>query len=305
MLENIALIQATYPYFWPFVAFLFGAAIGSFLNVVVYRLPVMMMQEWREQSLEVILESTEDEPFVETIRAKLPEPQKPFNLVVPNSKCPNCRTAIKPWHNIPIIGWFLIRGKCAQCEAPVSARYPIIEFTTAILTALVIALIGPSLQGLAACVLTWALITLALIDFDTQLLPDSITLPFLWLGLVVNFFGVLVTFTASFLGAVLGYLVLWTVYQLFKLVTGKEGMGFGDFKMLAMLGAWLGVTSLPLIIVLSSFAGAVIGGALIIAGRDRSVPLKFGPFLAIAGFIALLWGNDLITLYLQVTLGGQ
>lgn len=305
MLENVALIQANYPYFWPAVAFLFGAAIGSFLNVVIYRLPVMMMQEWREQSLDIILESTNDKKLVDTVRERLPEPLKPFNLIVPNSTCPSCGAAIKPWHNIPIIGWFLIGGKCAYCEAPVSARYPMIELTTAVLTALVIAMLGPNLHGLAACVLTWALISLALIDFDTQLLPDSITLPFLWLGLIVNFFGIFVPFPAAFLGAVLGYMILWTVYQLFKLVTGKEGMGFGDFKMLAMLGAWLGAASLPLIIVLSSFAGAVIGGALILAGKDRSVPLKFGPFLAIAGFIALLWGSDLINFYLQVTVGGR
>jgi leader peptidase (prepilin peptidase)/N-methyltransferase len=303
MLDDVAFLQAHYPYFWPVVAFLFGSAIGSFLNVVVYRLPVMMMQDWREQSLEIIHESTEDEALVESVRQQLPAPQKPFNLVVPNSTCPSCGTAIKPWHNIPIIGWFIIGGKCASCSTPVSARYPTVEAATAILTALVIFMLGPTLQGLAACVLTWALIALALIDFDTQLLPDSITLPFLWLGLIVNFFGVFVPFPAAFLGAVLGYLVLWTVYQLFKLATGKEGMGFGDFKMLAMLGAWLGAASLPLIIIVSSFAGALIGGALILAGRDRSVPLKFGPFLAIAGFIALLWGNELIDLYLQVTLG--
>ncbi len=303
MLDDAALLQAHYPYFWPVVAFLFGSAIGSFLNVVVYRLPVMMMQEWREQSLDVIQESTNDEKLVDSIRQQLPEPKKPFNLVVPNSTCPGCNAAIKPWHNIPILGWFIIRGKCAACGSPVSARYPIVETLTAVLTALVIFMLGPTVQGLAACLLTWALIALALIDFDTQLLPDNITLPFLWLGLTVNFFGILAPFPSAFLGAILGYMVLWTVYQLFKLVTGKEGMGFGDFKMLAMLGAWLGAASLPLIIIVSSFAGAVIGGALIAAGRDRSIPLKFGPFLAIAGFIALLWGNELINLYLQITLG--
>lgn len=223
--------------------------------------------------------------------------------MMPHSTCPHCNSAIKPWHNIPIVGWFLIGGKCANCAAPVSARYPVIEALTAILTAVVIYVFGPTLQGLAACLLTWALISLAMIDFDTQLLPDNITLPLLWFGLVINFFGVFVPFPSAFLGAVFGYMTLWTVYQLFKLATGKEGMGFGDFKMLAMMGAWLGAASLPLIIVLSSFAGAVIGGALILAGRDRSVPLKFGPFLAIAGFIALIWGNDLINLYLRVTLG--
>ena len=304
MLADLALLHAHYPWFWPLVAFLFGAAIGSFLNVVAYRLPVMLTQEWREQSLQIIRESTEDEAFVDTIRERLPEPVKPFNLLVPNSTCPGCGSAIKPWHNIPIFGYFIVAGKCAACAEPISIRYPIVEAATAVLTALVILVLGPTLPGLAACVLTWALIALALIDFDTQLLPDSITLPFLWLGLVINFFGVLTPFRSAFIGAVLGYLTLWTIYRLFKLVTGKEGMGFGDFKMLAMLGAWLGAAALPLIIVVSSFAGAVIGGALIIAGRDRSVPLKFGPFLAIAGFIALLWGDQLINLYLRMTLGG-
>ena len=304
MLADLALLHAHYPWFWPLAAFLFGAAIGSFLNVVAYRLPVMLTQEWREQSLQIIRESTEDEAFVDTIRERLPEPVKPFNLLVPNSTCPGCGSAIKPWHNVPIFGYFIVAGKCAACAEPISIRYPIVEAATAVLTALVILVLGPTLQGLAACVLTWALITLALIDFDTQLLPDSITLPFLWLGLVINFFGVLTPFRSAFIGAVLGYLTLWTIYRLFKLVTGKEGMGFGDFKMLAMLGAWLGAAALPLIIVVSSFAGAVIGGALIIAGRDRSVPLKFGPFLAIAGFIALLWGDQLINLYLRMTLGG-
>ncbi len=304
MLADLALLHAHYPWLWPLAAFLFGAAIGSFLNVVAYRLPVMLTQEWREQSLQIIRESTEDEAFVDTIRERLPEPVKPFNLLVPNSTCPSCGSAIKPWHNVPIFGYFIVAGKCAACAEPISIRYPIVEAATAVLTALVILVLGPTLPGLAACVLTWALIALALIDFDTQLLPDSITLPFLWLGLVINFFGVLTPFRSAFIGAVLGYLTLWTIYRLFKLVTGKEGMGFGDFKMLAMLGAWLGAAALPLIIVVSSFAGAVIGGALIMAGRDRSVPLKFGPFLAIAGFIALLWGDQLTNLYLRMTLGG-
>ena len=299
MQDTIALLEAHYPWFFPLVAGLFGAAVGSFLNVVIYRLPVMMMRDWQQQALDIIDEAIGDPPLAETLREKMPDHPTPFNLIFPNSTCPACGSAIRPWHNIPIAGWFLIRGRCASCSAPVSARYPLVEAATALLTVLNIIVFGPTLAGLAACVLTWALIALALIDFDTQLLPDDITLPFLWLGLVVNLFGVFTDFYSAFLGACAGYLILWSVYWLFKLVTGKEGMGYGDFKMLAMLGAWLGLSAVPLIIVLSSLAGAVIGGIMIAFGRDRARPIKFGPFLAIAGWIALLWGPAIINLYLD------
>ena len=303
MLQDAAFLQAQYPFLAPLIAFLFGAAIGSFLNVVVYRLPVMLNRDWQQQSLEIIGDATGDPALVRDIAKRLPSHPTPFNLVVPNSTCPRCSSPIKPWHNIPILGYFLIRGRCASCSEPVSSRYPIVEAATAILTAIVIATLGPNLQGLAGCVLLWALIALALIDFDTQLLPDDITLPFLWLGLVVNFFGVFTSFPNAFLGACFGYLILWSVFQAFRIVTGKEGMGYGDFKMLAMLGAWLGLEAIPLIIVLSSFAGALIGGALILFGRDRAKPIKFGPFLAIAGLVALLQGNELIQLYLRLSYG--
>ncbi len=305
MLQDVALLQAHYPLFAPMVAFLFGAAIGSFLNVVVYRVPIMLMQDWREQAMEIIDESLEqntaNQSLIESLKQLLPAHRANFNLIVPASTCPSCQTGIKPWHNLPIVGYFLIRGKCANCAEPVSARYPMIETLTAVLTALVIFHFGPTLQGLAACVLTWGMIVLALIDYDTQLLPDNITLPFLWLGLLVNYFGVMTSFQNAFIGAVLGYLALWSVFHLFKLVTGKEGMGYGDFKMLAMLGAWLGAHVLPLIIVFSSFAGALIGTAMIVGGRDKTKPIKFGPFLAIAGFIALLWGEPIIDYYLMLT----
>lgn len=293
--------QAQFPYAFPAFAFLFGAIIGSFLNVVVYRLPIMMQREWQEQAIEIIDVATKDASLLAAIRAKLPEPEGKFNLVVPNSKCPNCGSFIKPWHNIPIIGYFVIRGKCVDCDAPIGLRYPTVELVTALLTMLVVLVLGVSFTSLAACVLTWILITLALIDFDTQLLPDDITLPALWFGLLINFFSVMTPFHTAFFGAIAGYLVLWSVYQLFKLVTGKEGMGFGDFKMLAMLGAWLGIQALPVIVILSSFAGAVIGGLLIVLGRDKDNPIKFGPFLAIAGFIAMLWGDSLTAAYLNLT----
>ncbi len=303
MLQDVAILQAHYPLFAPLVAFLFGAAIGSFINVVVYRLPIMLMRDWQQQSLEILTDATGEDPLVADLAKRLPAQKTPFNLVVPNSTCPHCEVRIKPWHNIPILGYFLVKGRCANCGQTISARYPLVEATTALLTALVIAVLGPNLQGLAGCFLLWSLVTLALIDYDTQLLPDDITLPFLWLGLVINYFGVITSFEDAFLGACAGYMILWLVFQLFKLVTGKEGMGYGDFKMLAMLGAWLGVQTVPLIIVLSSFAGAVIGGAMILFGRDKAKPIKFGPFLAVAGFIALLWGVELIDMYLIFSFG--
>ncbi len=303
MLQEAAVLQAHYPLFAPLVAFLFGAAIGSFLNVVVYRLPIMLMRDWQQQSLEIMADATDHDPLVADLAKQLPANNAPFNLAVPNSTCPHCEVRIKPWHNIPILGYFLVKGRCANCGQAISARYPLVEATTAILTALVIAVLGPNLQGLAGCLLLWSLVALALIDFDTQLLPDDITLPFLWIGLGINYFGVITTFDNAFWGACLGYMILWLVFQLFKLVTGKEGMGYGDFKMLAMLGAWLGVQTVPLIIILSCFAGAVIGGTMILFGRDKAKPIKFGPFLAVAGFIALLWGNELINMYLDVSFG--
>ena len=303
MLHDVAILQAHYPLFAPLTAFLFGSAIGSFINVVVYRLPVMLSRDWLQQSLQILGDATGNDPLVTELANRLPAHTTPFNLVVPNSTCPHCDVRIKPWHNIPIIGYFLVKRRCANCGHSISARYPLVEATTALLTALVIGVLGPNLQGLCGCILLWSLIALALIDYDTQLLPDDITLPLLWLGLIVNYFGVMTSFSNAFLGACLGYIILWLVFQGFKLVTGKEGMGYGDFKMLAMLGAWLGFQSVPLIIVLSSFAGATIGGAMILFGRDKAKPIKFGPFLAVAGLIALLWGNELIDLYLTMSFG--
>jgi leader peptidase (prepilin peptidase)/N-methyltransferase len=301
MLDNFALVQAQYPFFGPLVAFVFGSAIGSFLNVVVYRLPIMMSRDWQGQAIEIIDDAIDDADTIAELKKKMPQHEGTFNLVVPNSTCPACNNPIKPWHNIPILGYFIIKGRCASCNEPISSRYPIVEFTTALLTAAVIFTLGPTLAGFAGCLLTWVLIALALIDYDTQLLPDDITLPFLWIGLVVNYFGILAPFSYAFFGACVGYLTLWSIYQLFKLVTGKEGMGYGDFKMLAMLGAWLGISTIPLIIILSSFAGALIGGAMIMLGRDRAKPIKFGPFLAVAGWIALLWGDVIIINYLEFT----
>lgn len=303
MLQEAATLQAHYSFFAPMVAFIFGAVIGSFINVVVYRLPIMLTRDWQQQSLEILADATGKDPLVADLAKRLPSHETPFNLALPNSTCPHCAVRIKPWHNIPIVGYFLVKGLCANCRQPIGYRYPLVEATTAVLTALVIAVLGANLEGLAGCFLLWSLVTLALIDFDTQLLPDDITMPFLWIGLVVNYFDVITSFDNAFWGACAGYMILWTIFHLFKLVTGKEGMGYGDFKMLAMLGAWLGIQTVPLVIILSSFAGAAIGGAMIIFGRDKAKPLKFGPFLAVAGFIALLWGDELIDMYLIFSFG--
>jgi leader peptidase (prepilin peptidase)/N-methyltransferase len=303
MLQEALTLQADNPFFTPMVAFLLGSAIGSFINVAVYRLPIMLTRDWQQQSLEILEDATGKNSLVAALARRLPNQETPFNLVVPNSTCPLCNVGIKPWHNIPIVGYFLVRGRCANCRKTISRRYPLVEAITAILTAVIIVILGPNLKGLAGCFLLWSLITLSLIDYDTQLLPDNITMPFLWLGLVINYFGVITSFESAFWGACIGYMTLWTVFQLFKLVTGKKGMGYGDFKMLAMLGAWLGVQTVPLIIVLSSFAGAAIGGIMILFGRDKAKPIKFGPFLAVAGFVALLWGNELIDLYFVFSFG--
>ncbi len=299
MFEDFAYFQAQFPYAVWFLVFVVGAAFGSFINVVAYRLPTMLERDWRNQALE-IMDDAIDGDLPAEISALKPDPEERFNLLYPNSRCPHCENPIKPWQNIPVAGYLLLKGKCASCKKAISPRYPIVEFVTAVLTLAVVIHFGVNWTGLAACVLTWVLIALSLIDYDTSFLPDDLTLPFLWVGLIVNFFNVFATFTSAFIGACAGYLFLWSVYQLFKLVTGKEGMGYGDFKLLAMLGAWLGVASLPLIIILSSFAGAIIGGSLILLGRDKAKPIPFGPYLAIAGWISMMWGPELIDLYLRV-----
>ncbi len=305
---DLAAFQAQFPFAVALIVFCFGSIFGSFLNVVVYRLPIMLDREWRKQAFviaeEAVAEETDEQVHsaLSVIKPYLDSATETFNLVVPNSRCPYCDVEIKPWQNIPIIGYLIIRGRCAECAHPISARYPIVEAATGLISVVVIASLGLTMVGLGACVLTWALISLALIDYDTQLLPDDITLPMLWTGLIVNAFGLFTDIESALIGAIAGYMVLWTVFQLFRMVTGKDGMGFGDFKLLAALGAWLGWQFLPLIILLSSFAGAIIGGILIVFGRDRAKPIPFGPYLAIAGWIALIWGAEIMDVYLSVTL---
>jgi len=267
---------------------LLGLLLGSFLNVVIYRLPRILEKQWRCSCYEILQQQPpkEDQP-------------KRFNLMVPASCCPNCQRPIKAWENIPVISYLFLKGRCAGCEQPISKRYPIIELLTALLSALLAYHYGFGWPLAACLVLTWALICLTMIDIDTQLLPDNITLPLLWLGLIANSQGLFVTLPEALWGAVLGYLSLWSVYQLFKLVTGKEGMGYGDFKLLAALGAFMGWQALPVIIILSSLVGAVIGIAgIIILGRDKNIPIPFGPYLAIAGWLNLLFGEAILSYYL-------
>ena len=282
-------IFLTNPYLLTALVGLIGLLVGSFLNVVIYRLPLMMQRNWRKECAEYLqIGSTETES------------QEPFNLVLPLSRCPNCNTPIKPYQNIPVISYLFLKGRCAICNNPISKRYPIIEAFTAITSAIVANHFGYSPQTIFALMLTWSLIALSFIDIDHQLLPDNITLPILWLGLLLSLFGFFTDTHASIIGACAGYTVLWAVYHLFKLATGKEGMGYGDFKLLALFGAWLGWQYLPLIILLSSLVGAVIGITMIIfVKHDRNNPIPFGPYLAAAGWIALLWGNDLNQFYLS------
>ena len=278
------------PITWIICACVLGLVVGSFLNVVIYRLPVMLERDWRTQCAE----------FLNTPNNAAPTEK--FNLATPRSKCPKCNHYIRAYENIPVLSYLLLRGRCSSCHANISPRYPIIELATGLLSAAVAWRFGYSIAGAWALLLTYALITLTMIDFDHQLLPDNITLPFVWLGLLLSVFNIFTGMQASILGAVAGYLILWTVYQVFKWATGKEGMGYGDFKLLALLGAWMGWQALPAIILLSSLVGAVVGITLIVvARRDRHIPIPFGPYLAAAGWIYLLWGAQLNAAYLRWT----
>jgi len=269
------------------VSGLLGLAVGSFLNVVIHRLPKMMERDWRSQCAEILDGVT------------APTQQQAYNLVVPRSRCPNCEHQITALENVPVFSYIALRGRCASCGWRIPLRYPAIELLTALLSVIVVWRFGFSIQAGGALLLTWALVALSFIDFDTQFLPDSITLPFLWLGLAFNVAGIYTTTQASVIGAIAGYLTLWSVFHLFRLVTGKEGMGYGDFKLLALFGAWLGWSALPLIVLLSSMIGAAFGVAMIaLRGHDKNIPIPFGPYLAIAGWIALMWGTELVDAYL-------
>lgn len=274
------------PAAWVAAAGLLGLLVGSFLNVVIHRLPKMMEREWQAHCAEL---QGQEQPG-----------QEKFNLLVPRSRCPHCGHAIA-WHeNIPLVSYALQRGCCRACGAGISIRYPLVEALSGLLAAAVAWHLGPGWESAFALVLAWSLLALTFIDFETYLLPDAITQPLLWLGLLVNSQGMFVSLESAVIGAVAGYLSLWLVYHLFRLITGKEGMGYGDFKLLAALGAWMGWSMLPLIIVASSLVGAVVGiGLILLAGHERAKPIPFGPYLAMGGVIALFWGPQLLSTYLM------
>jgi leader peptidase (prepilin peptidase)/N-methyltransferase len=263
-----------------------GLVVGSFLNVVILRLPARLLHSWKQQSRELLeIADAGDVPA-------------PPGIVREPSHCPHCKHPLGAFENIPLVSWVILRGRCRHCAAPISIQYPLVELLTGICSAVVVWKFGLSAQSGAALLLTWTLIALAGIDVRTQLLPDQLTLPLLWLGLAISLLPLFVSSGASVLGAIIGYLSLWSIYWLFKLATGKEGMGYGDFKLLAALGAWMGTGALLPIALLSSLIGAIVGGAfLAVRGHDRSVPIPFGPFLAAAGWVQFVWGEQILALY--------
>jgi leader peptidase (prepilin peptidase)/N-methyltransferase len=287
-MEILQLLEAS-PVFFILATGALGLVVGSFLNVVIHRLPIMMNTAWTLECREHLGDTPAE-----------PAEQTRFNLLTPASRCPHCGHRIGAIENIPVISYLFLKGRCSECAAPISPRYPVVEAVTAALSVITALHFGYNLQTVMALLFTWTLVPLFLIDFDHQILPDSITLPLLWGGLFLSLFDVFVDSHSSIIGAVAGYLSLWSIYHLFKLITGKEGMGYGDFKLLAAIGAWVGWQALPVVILFSSVVGAVIGILLVvIRGRDHSQPMPFGPFLAAAGWMTLLWGNDIIQLYLQ------
>lgn len=278
---------ASTPLAFVLCAALLGLLVGSFLNVVIHRLPRMMELDWQHQAREALnLPDTES--------------RTTYNLILPHSRCPHCDHQIRAWENIPVVSYLALRGKCSSCKTPISARYPLIELACALLSGFIAWHYGFGWQAGAMLLLGWGLLAMSMIDVDHQLLPDDLVLPLLWLGLIANYFGLFTSLGDALWGAVLGYMSLWSVYWLFKLVTGKEGMGYGDFKLLAMIGAWGGWQVLPLTILLSSLVGAVLGVIMLrLRNAQTSTPIPFGPYLAIAGWIALLWGDQITATYLQ------
>ncbi len=277
----------THPAVLPWLCLVIGLCVGSFLNVVIHRLPRIMQRDWELQCAE--------------LRGEKPAEQEPFNLALPRSRCPACAHPITALQNIPIASYLALRGKCAACGVRISLRYPLIEALSGLASAYAAWHFGFGLGAFAAMAFCWCMIALAFVDFDTQLLPDSITLPLVWAGLLLNLAGTFADLGSAVIGATAGYLALWSVYWGFKIATGKEGMGFGDFKLLAAVGAWLGWQMLPLVVLASSFVGAIVGIALMLfAKHGRNVPIPFGPYLAVAGAVALFWGKPLTYAYLKL-----
>ena len=273
-------------------ALLLGLIVGSFLNVVILRLPKRMQAELGEACADLRGEDTE------------PLPSRWFGLdylITPASSCPHCGHGIRAWENIPVFSYLLLRGRCSKCRATIGIRYPVVELLTGLLSLFVVLHFGATPTAVVALILVWTLITLTVIDLDEQLLPDQLTLPLLWLGLLVNIGGMFTDLTSAVIGAAAGYLSLWFVFQVFRLLTGREGMGYGDFKLIAVFGAFLGWQMLPLVVLLSSFIGAIVGvGMIVFLGRDRQIPIPFGPYIAVAGLVALLWGEQINRGYLQL-----
>lgn len=299
-MEIFDLLSAS-PGFLLTVCIILGLLVGSFLNVFVYRLPIMLQRDWRAQCCDY-LEIENPTPDNNESSAKF----EVFNLQKPDSHCPLCNHKIRAWENVPVLSYLFLGGKCSSCKTKISIRYPAVELVSGVLSGLVAIYFGATWLTLALLFFTWSLIALTLIDFDHQLLPDNITLPLIWLGLLVNTLdlGFGVTLRDAVIGAIAGYLVLWAFYWAFKLATGKEGMGYGDFKLLSALGAWMGWQSLLPTIILSSLVGAVIGiGMIVLRGRDKSAPMPFGPFLAGAGFIMIIWGPQLSAFYMDNIVG--
>ncbi|WMB72639.1 A24 family peptidase [Shewanella oncorhynchi] len=306
MSEFISLLGHSFnqsPWLFVTLSFIFAATIGSFLNVVIHRFPVMMKREWQQECNQYLQEYHAEivtQIGIDKLNTPIDSFPEKYNLVVPGSACPKCKTSIKPWHNLPVFGWLMLKGKCAACHAPISARYPIIEFITGLLVATLAWHFGPSWQFVFASILTFVLVALTGIDLDEMLLPDQMTLPLLWLGLIINLNHTFASPTDAVIGAAAGYLSLWSIFWLFKILTGKEGMGYGDFKLLAVFGAWLGWQMLPLVILLSSLVGALVGITMIVSKRlkqGNSIP--FGPYIAAAGWIALLFGQQIVDWYLE------
>ena len=306
MSEFISLLGHSFdqsPWLFITLSFIFAATIGSFLNVVIHRFPVMMKREWQQECNQYLQEYHAEivtKIGIDKLNTPIDSFPEKYNLVVPGSACPKCKTSIKPWHNLPVFGWLMLKGKCAACHAPISARYPIIEFITGLLVATLAWHFGPSWQFVFASILTFVLIALTGIDLDEMLLPDQMTLPLLWLGLIINLNHTFASPTDAIIGAAAGYLSLWSIFWLFKILTGKEGMGYGDFKLLAVFGAWLGWQMLPLVILLSSLVGALVGITMIVSKRlKQGNPIPFGPYIAAAGWIALIWGQPIVDWYLS------
>ncbi|MEI6896362.1 MAG: A24 family peptidase [Psychromonas sp.] len=290
-MNDFIMLMEQVPELLYFSVTILGVLVGSFLNVVIYRLPIMMERSWKIECAACFPE------------VNIKKDEKPFNLVIPRSCCPQCHHLIGSSENIPLLSWLFQKGKCKHCGGKISKRYPSIELLTGIMSLAVALIIPFGWPLLFALIFTWALISLTFIDFDTMLLPDQLTLPLLWLGLIVNISGTFVGLTDAVIGAICGYLSLWSVYWGFKLITGKEGMGYGDFKLLAALGAWFGWQALPMIILISSLAGAVIGITLIVASKDKkSRPMPFGPYLAIAGWAYLVYGAEINNFYYSLVL---